>query len=247
LAEQAKAKSKINKFFMQFALYRFVYFKLHRKNKGWPNWISHTDEERIETCLGMLKSRPDSEWYITEKIDGQSGTFFIGTKRSWGIKKRMFGVCSRNIRLSKPDNTSYWAMAKKYDIEKKLLALKKNGIVVQGECMGGKIQGNKYKLKEQDFFVFNVIDNGEKYSLEQTTDFCEKHGFKMVPIIKNSWIFNNADRSAQEIIKEITEMSIGKSLLNENIWREGLVFRLKSNPNISFKKINPEFELAYPQ
>jgi len=246
LAEQALSKSKINKFFMNFRLYRFIYFRLHRKNKGWPVWIPHTDEERIEVCLGILKNRPNSEWYITEKIDGASGSFFIATKKIWGIKKLQFGVCSRNIRLSKPDNSAYWKMAQKYDMEKKLLALKKSGIVLQGECMGGKIQGNKYQLKEPDFFVFNVIDNGTKYSLEKMVEFCKEHGFKTVPIISDSWIFKGDGRTSQDIIKEITDMSIGRSKLNSDIWREGIVVRLKSNPNISYKKINPEFSLKYP-
>jgi len=247
LAEQNTPKSKINKFFMNFGLYRFIYFRLNRKDKGWPSNVPHTDEERIETILSVVTSRPNSEWYVTEKVDGSSGTFYIGTKRTWGIKKLFFGVCSRNIRLSKPDNSAYWKMAIKYDIEKKLLTLKRPGIVCQGECMGGKIQGNKYQLKEPDFFVFNVIDNGTKYSLEKMVEFCKEHGFKTVPIISESWVFRGEGRTSQEIIKEITDMSIGKSKLNPDIWREGIVVRLKSNPNISFKKINPRFSLEYNQ
>jgi hypothetical protein len=247
LAEQFKSKSKINKFFMNFALYRYIYFKFNHKDKGWPNWIPHTDEERIQSCVRMLINRPNSEWYITEKLDGQSGTFFIGNKKTWGIKKLEFGVCSRNIRLSKPDNSSYWAMAEKYDIKKKLLELEEAGIVVQGECVGQKIQKNKYGLEEQDFFVFNVIDNGTKYTLGQMKVFCLQNGFKTVPIINESWTFNNCDRPVSEIIKELVTMSIDKSVLNKDIWREGIVLRLKEDPNVSFKVINPEFLLKYSE
>jgi hypothetical protein len=246
LDEQFHSKSKINKFFMNFALYRFIYFKLNRKDKGWPSWIAKTDEERIEVCLKTLTSRPDSEWYVSEKIDGQSASYFVATKKHWGIKKLYFGVCSRNVRLAKPNNSTYWKIADKYNICDKLLKLQKTGIVVQGEICGGKVQGNKYKLPELDFFVFNVIDNGIKYSLSQMQFFCKTNGLKTVPIMKENWIFNNAKRSAQEIIEEITQMSIGKSVLHPEIWREGLVFRLKNNPDISFKKINPEFLLKYP-
>jgi len=245
LAEQSRAKSKVLKFFMNFALFRLIYFRLNRKDKGWPGWISHSDEERIEQCLSVLKNRPNSEWYITSKIDGQSATYFIETIRKWGISKLKFGVCSRNIRLSKPDNSTYWKMAEKYDIEKKLLLLQKSGIVVQAEIAGGKIQDNKYKLPELDMFVFNVIDNGTRYSWGKMVTFCNNMGFKTVPLISESWTFTDADRSSQEIIKEITEMSIGKSALNKDIWREGIVVRLKCDPNVSFKKINPEFNLQY--
>jgi len=196
----------------------------------------------------MLTSRPNSEWYITEKLDGSSGTFFVGTKRSLGIKKLEFGVCSRTVRLGKPDNSSYWAMAKKFNISERLQELGEAGIVVQGECVGGKIQGNKYKLPEQDFFVFNVIDNGTKYTLNQMKVFCLQNGFKTVPIISESWTFTGVgNRSVPDVIKELIGMSVGKSLLNKDIWREGIVVRLKEDPNVSFKVINPEFELAYPQ
>jgi RNA ligase (TIGR02306 family) len=230
---------------MQFALYRLIYFKLHKKDKGWPDWIPHTDEERIQTCAKMLINRPNSEWYITEKLDGQSGTFFIGFKKIWGIDKLDFGVCSRNIRLSKPDNSSYWTMAKKYDIGKKLLNFNKSGIVIQGECIGPRIQKNKYGLNEQDFFVFNIIDNGIKYNFNQMKVFCELNGLKCVPIIDENWIFNNCNRSVPEIIKELINLSTGKSSLNKDVWREGIVVRLKDNPNVSFKVINPEFSLKY--
>jgi len=246
LAEQCHSKSKINKFFMHFAPYRFVYFKLNHKDKGWPSWIAHTDEERIQACARMLTSRPGSEWYVTEKVDGQSATFFLGTKRSWGIKKLEFGVCSRKVRLGKPDSSSYWSMAKKYKIEDKLRDLEEPGFVIQGEDCGPKIQDNKYGLAEQDLFVFNVIDNGTKYTLGQMQTFCMMNELKTVPVVMATWIFEDKCRTTQEIIKELVAMSVGKSVLNKDIWREGLVFRLKSDPNVSFKVINPEFSLKYP-
>ena len=245
LAEQARSQSKVNKFFMKFAWYRFIYFKLHHKDKGWPKWIAQTDEERCQTCVRMLVSRPNSEWYISEKLDGQSSTFFVGTERRWGIKRLEFGVCSRKVRLGKPDNSSYWAMANKYDIGKKLLGFKRAGIVVQGECCGPKIQKNKYQLDEQDLFVFNVIDNGVKYTLGQMKIFCAQNGLKVVPVVNEAWTFTNCDRPVPEIIKELVTMSAGTSILNKNTLREGLVFRLQENPNVSFKVINPNFSIKY--
>jgi hypothetical protein len=245
LDEQSHSKSKINKFLMNFSLYRFIYFNLNRKDKGWPSWIAKTDEERIQTCAKILTSRPESEWYVTEKVDGQSGTYFVGTKRHWGINRLIFGVCSRNVRLGKPNNSSYWAMAEKYNIAAKLLDLEEAGIVVQGECVGPKIQKNKYQLGEQDFLVFNVIDNGRKYALEEMEIFCIQNGFKMVPVINKNWTFNLCNCSTPDIIKELVNMSIGKSVLNPDVWREGIVVRLKDDPNVSFKVINPNFSLKY--
>jgi len=238
-------KNKIVKYMMSFAWFRFIYFKLNRKDKGWPSWIAHTDEENFQVCMRMLTSRPNEEWYVGEKIDGQSGTFFVERVRKWGVTKLNFGVCSRNIRLGKPDESSYWKIARKYDLENKLLSLKKAGIVIQGEIVGGKVQGNKYALPELDMYVFNVIENGERYSLEKMIEFCKQHKFKCVPIIYNSWVLKNPERPIQEIVKELLDWSNGKSVLNNNILREGFVLRLKSNTNISFKIRSPEFLLKY--
>jgi hypothetical protein len=245
LAEQHTPKSKINRFLMRFAPYRFVYSRLHHHNKGWPSWISKTDEERIQTCAGMLMKRQNSEWYITEKLDGQSGTFFVGTKRRWGIRQLDFGVCSRNIRLGKPDNSSYWAMAKKYGLNEILVGTGTPGIVVQGECCGPKIQKNKYQLAEQHLFVFNLVFDGVRYTLDQMQIFCERNGLRTVPIISESWTFKDGGRSVPEVVKELVAMSIGPSVLNRDSPREGLVFRLKEDPSVSFKVINPEFSLKY--
>lgn len=246
LAELHTPKSRINKFFMHFAPYRFVYFKLHRKEKGWPSWVAKTDEERIQACAGMLMSRPNSEWYVTEKLDGQSGTFFVGTKRRWGIRRQDFGVCSRNIRLGKPDNSSYWAMAEKYGIAEKLCEIGP-GIVVQGECCGPRIQKNKYQLAEQDLFVFNVVQDGKRYLLNQTKSFCIVNGLKTVPVISETWTFKDCGRSVPEVIKELVAMSVGVSVLSKDALREGLVFRLKTDPNVSFKVINPSFSMKHDE
>ena len=243
--EEQAHKSKVNKFFMQFGLYRFIYFRLNKKNKGWPGFFAHTDEENLQNCLGMLTSRPNEEWYVAEKIDGKSFSAFIERTRKWGRTKLKFGVCSRNIRLSKPDTSDYWKMAKKYDLENKLLSLNKAGIVIQAEIAGGKVQGNKYALPELDMYVFNVIEGGERYSLEKMKEFCLQHGLKMVPILYDSWVLKNPERPVQEIVKELLDWSNGKSVLNNNVLREGLVLRLKKNTNISFKIRSPDFLIKF--
>ena len=85
---------------------------------------------------------------VTEKVDGQSATYFL---QKISRRKYEFGVCSRNIRLGAPDNSSYWAIARKYDIEnvlKKLIG-EYQTIVLQGEICGDGIQGNKYRSGNQ--------------------------------------------------------------------------------------------------
>jgi ATP-dependent RNA circularization protein (DNA/RNA ligase family) len=175
-------------------------------------------------------------------VDGSSATFYTVNHKKWGFKKLVFGVCSRNIAVGKGNN-NYWNVAQKYDLQKKMLALKKNKLVIQGECAGGKIQGNKYKIEGLELFVFNVIENGRRYTLDEMVKFCDQMGLKTVPIIQRDWrIF--FDVQAPEAVKRVVGMSIGKSVLYD-VQREGLVFRLVDDPRVSFKAINPEFLLKF--
>ena len=246
LAKNFKSKSKILTFMMQFAIFRWIYFKLNHVDKGWPRWCTHTDEIRVQVCAKLFINNMDKLWYVAEKIDGQSATIFYHKSKKWGIPNWIFGVCSRNIWLKRPNESSYWRMAKKYDLENKLAKLKKE-IVIQAECTGVAIQGNKYELPEVDLFVFNVIIDGQRCSVSEMESFCNEMGLKTVPIVDRSFDPKSLGNISEirDIVHALLKMSNGKSILNANTIREGLVFRLIENPNISFKVISPEFELKY--
>jgi hypothetical protein len=248
MSNKSKSKSKVLKFFMQFSFFRFVYFSINKKDKGWPAWIQKTDETRIQVCAKILKNNPNARFYVTEKLDGQSATYYT-TKPSGGIfkkfKKLTFGVCSRNIRLGKKDNSNYWTVATKYDIKKKLLDINEDKLVVQGEIVGTKVQQNKYKLNELQFYVFNVIRNGVRCNYPELVDFCNQYNFKLVPVVSDNWTLNCKNTETHDIVKTIIDMTDRKSELNKETPIEGLVFRLYDNPSVSFKAINPKFLLKY--
>ncbi len=66
--------NKLKKFMMRYSWFRRLF--LSRKQKeGFPYWVSKTDEERIQNIPYVLEQFKDSEVYITEKIDYQSGTW----------------------------------------------------------------------------------------------------------------------------------------------------------------------------
>ncbi|MDD5014737.1 MAG: RNA ligase family protein [Atribacterota bacterium] len=246
LAKNFKSKSKTLTFLMQFAIFRWIYFKLNHVDKGWPQWISHTDELRFQVCVKKLINNMNKLWYISEKVDGQSGTFFYHKSKKCGIPNWFFGVCSRNIWIKKPNESSYWRMAKKYDLEKKLSELKKE-VVIQGECTGVAIQDNKYALSEVDFFVFNVILDGKRCSIKEMESFCHAMGLKTVPIVDRAFNPESLGNISEirDVVQAILKMSNGISQLNSNTIREGIVLRLIENPEISFKAISPEFDLKY--
>ena len=67
-------KNKLKKFMMRYSWFRKLFLSKTGK-KGWPYWVSKTDEERIQNIPHVLEQFKDCEVYITEKIDYQSVTF----------------------------------------------------------------------------------------------------------------------------------------------------------------------------
>lgn len=252
LLNQNTHKNPLHKFLMKYKLYRKLYSKLHTQPKGgFPSWIKKTDETRLQVLTGMFNevvAKNDTDkpivFDVTEKLDGQSATYFVKVHRKLGIfRDYEFGVCSRNMRLKIPTDSSYWTIAKQLDMENVLkdIAKKYNAdtVVLQGEICGGKIQGNKYKIDDYKLFAFNLIIDGEKYRTFDMDFILGSYGIETVPILVNGIKLKNT-------IDDMVEFSKGNSEIQSETKREGLVFRNMKN-DISFKVINPDFLLKYDE
>ena len=117
--------------------------ELSGKVKGnFPSFLRKTDEERVQNLTKEYEQyiQSDQKFYITEKLDGSSATFYF--------KDGVFGVCSRNLELLETAENTFWKVARELDLENKM---KKFGInmSLQGELIGEGIQGNPYKIKGQ--------------------------------------------------------------------------------------------------
>jgi len=239
-------KSKLKKFLLRYSLFRRLF--LSKKGKsGFPYWVSKTDEERIQNIPQVLKQYKDKIFYITEKIDYQSGTWtgkmvprFNGILSKLPFKKYQFVVCSRNLTTN-DKNSLYWKIAKKYNLEQ---ILKENPtLTIQGEQGDTKVQGNKYGVTEPTMWVFNIIDHekGYHYDYHEMNMFCKKYNLNIVP-------FLGMDRLEYlgDTVDKIINLTKGKSTL-ANIPREGIVFRcIEDGKKISsFKAINPDFLLKF--
>lgn len=237
LTKQPKTPTNpVVKFLMRFKWYRRMFMKPKRKG-GFPDWVVKTDETRIQnlTTLFDIERKKGTLFSVTEKVDGQSATYFL---QKISRRKYEFGVCSRNTRLGTPDNSSYWTIARKYDIEnvlKKLIG-EYQTIVLQGEICGDGIQGNKYHISGYDFFAFNLIYPDHKCTTAEIKETLAPFGIKSVPIVEEG-------KALPETIAELVEYSKGKSVVRKEQKREGVVMRNVQN-NISFKVINPDFLLA---
>jgi hypothetical protein len=229
--------NRIHRFFGKYPWYRKLFFK--PKKSGFPKFIKKTDEDRIQTMPHICENEKDTIFSISEKLDGQSGTWFlVKNPKKWYQfgDKYTFGVCSRNIHLSRPDNSSYWTIAKQYDIENVLKNLIGDNeyIVLQGEIIGEGIQKNKYKVKGYDMYAFNLIYPDKIIDSLMAALTLDKYGIKFVPVLDIHF-------KLRDTIKECVECAKGKSKLL-NIDREGLVVR-NYEKGISFKIINPDFLL----
>ncbi|MDP3641567.1 MAG: RNA ligase family protein [Bacteroidota bacterium] len=83
-----------------------------------PSFIPKTDETRVQVIQKLLDKYKGEKCYVTEKVDGSSGTYYINNGE--------FGVCSRNLELLEDDENSFWKVARELDIENKLRSLNGN-------------------------------------------------------------------------------------------------------------------------
>ncbi len=209
-----------------------------------PSFIPKTDETRVQVLQHVLDKYKGTKCYVTEKVDGSSGTFFL--------YKGEFGVCSRNLELLEDEENSFWKVAREMDIENKLRSLNGN-FAIQGELVGEGIQSNKLKLRGQKILFFNAfdIDKFEYLPFQQFFNLMNKLELPTVPLITSDYELEND-------IDSIIKMATIKSKIYPDVWAEGIVIRpltenldlLLSNENfndgrVSFKAINPEFLLKY--
>jgi RNA ligase (TIGR02306 family) len=168
------------------------------------------------------------KFYVTEKLDGSSATFYV--------KDEVFSVCSRNLELLETEGNTFWKVAKELDLEGKLRTLGFN-VCLQGELIGEGVQGNPYKLKGQTVRFFNGfnIDTQENIPFLEFVEITQKLGLKTVPILEFDFDLPNS-------IDNMLEYAESSSSLNTNFSREGVVVR-SYDRTISFKSISNQFLL----
>jgi RNA ligase (TIGR02306 family) len=195
---------------------------------NFPSFLKKTDEERVQNLSKEFESYKNEEFYVTEKLDGSSVTYYV--------KDEVFGVCSRNLDLLEDENNSMWKFATETGLRDRMVKLGKN-IAIQGEIIGEGIQGNPYQRIGQTVKIFNGfdIDKYDYLSLEELLELVKILEVKTVPIL-------DLEFTLPETIDELLLMAEGKSVLNLKAEREGLVIR-SHDRKISFKSISNKFLL----
>lgn len=209
-----------------------------------PAFLPKTDETRVQVLEPLLDRCRGEKFFITEKLDGTSFTAFL--------RDDEFGLCSRNQWLDETDKTQTLVrLADELDLPTKLRSIRDRfGIqpAIQGEVIGPGLQGNKYGLKRVELRVFNVLD----ISRFQLVD---RDVYQAVlPAVGLTGVPELGEFVLNQSVDELVEMSIGTSVLNPQVQREGIVIRPaveRSEPELggrlSFKVINPKFLLKFDE
>ena len=196
-----------------------------------PSVIPKTDQERIQNLSAELAEwkTENLSWEITEKLDGSSMTVYV-------IDGEV-GVCSRNLDLKRNVDNSLWRAAIRHDLEEKLKIAGGN-IAVQGELIGNGIQGNKYQMRDQDFYVYDIydIDAGRYYTPAERKAFVEVFKLNHCPVL-------HSNTEIIDSVESLLKLAEGKSVMGTvGCEREGLVFKCNEK-TVSFKAISNKFLL----
>ena len=224
-------------------LFLFLGNKRDKKAAFWPSWVVKTDEERVQN-LPQLFPPDDTEWFVTEKVDGTSTTF---TMKRLKRNKYEFYVCSRNVCFDKPEKEEklfyetnvYTEMAIKYNAEEVLKNILDEYrdiefVTIQGETYGKSVQQRDYHMNNVDFKTFNLIfgyKNGtvKRFNPKEMTEILDLYNIPCVPILDEHFKLPNS-------IDEMVAYADGNSVIDGD-YREGVVLRTADGVN-SFKAVS---------
>ena len=200
-----------------------------------PGFIPKTDQERIQNLTAEFADWTERKlhWEVTEKLDGSSMTVYVFDEDE--------GVCSRNLNLRETPGNSLWTVARRNDLIGKIRSTGQN-LAFQGELIGEGIQGNPYKIKGQEFYLFDIYDIGAgRYLLPlERQALAARLRVLCVPTVAAH--ANPYDTLGITDIAQMLKFAEGKSTLMNTTEREGLVFKGHEEA-VSFKAISNKFLL----
>jgi RNA ligase (TIGR02306 family) len=200
-----------------------------------PTFIPKTDQERIQNLSTEFAQWQTDKlaWEVTEKLDGSSMTVYVNDDDT--------GVCSRNLNLKDAESNTLWQVAHRDQIISAIVESGRN-LAVQGEIVGEGIQGNPYKIKGQSFYTFDIYDIDAKryFNPVERNEFCELYQLLHVPVL--AFKAEPYDTLGIVSVADMLKFAEGKSNLNAQTEREGVVFKAHSLDQ-SFKAISNRFLL----
>ncbi|OIW34600.1 hypothetical protein CONLIGDRAFT_709916 [Coniochaeta ligniaria NRRL 30616] len=180
-----------------------------------PGFILQPAWERAQNIGDLFRTRGDTTYQITEKLDG------------WKCKDAMektdgrVGVCSRTQDWLENGENLFWKVALELRLPEKIQKVG-GDIAIQGEIVGSTIMGNSMGFAEGEhtFLVFAIWDIAQQryMSARQTWDICEKLEIPHTPVIG----YRKLNQFASDL-QDLVDKAEGKGMKGQ--LREGLVFK----------------------
>lgn len=172
---------------------------------------------------------------VTVKLDGSSMTVYHN--------KGTYGVCSRNLDLTRDSENVFWKTAITTGILPYMVQDGRN-LAIQGELMGPGVQGNRENLKDHAFFVFDVYDVDQaRYMtpderaayMDDAFNYTSK-SFMHVPLLPPITLYEGAP------VSEFLDYADKQKSFDHDV-AEGVVFKSYEVDGPSFKAISNKFLL----
>lgn len=216
--------------------------ELRGKVRMWEDWITHTDEERVQNLDKITQDAilaEKNQFIATEKIDGTSCTIWAKVEDDGNMR---YGVCSRNWGLEEDDDNTYWKLAKTQLIgeddlyispleyvktqayNQATLRNEPASCVLQGEIFGENIQNNPLGQKGQHIRFFNLFINGRQVMYDELKE--------KFPELLPCWVPLH-DLTLPDTIDEMVKQPDGittKVPNSKEAQIEGIVWRHRTKP-----------------
>lgn len=207
-----------------------------------PGWARVTDAERLQNLPEYFELYSEDEWEATLKMDGTSCSFMFDPEGN-------FKVCGRDCEIA-DGNNHYWAIARELRMKERMEVFHR-GVQIAGEICGPGIQKNRANLDKWTFFLFDIFDaqvgrhlnSYERFNFMHNLNGIWKPGttneIQHVPVLASGKLLKQYPTF--ESLLEWVESQKGYNGTRP----EGVVFKNKRDPNISFKLINNKYLIRY--
>lgn len=143
-----------------------------------PYTVPYTDETRVQAAPELIQEFAGIDYYISTKMDGSS--------HSISIDENGVHVTGHNYEYKDDGNSSFYNFVNERGYKNAIEAFKeKEGLstlTIQGEFCGAGIQKNRLKLAKPEWYVFTIMENGKRVSLNRMLEICSEVGLTNVPI-----------------------------------------------------------------
>lgn len=190
-----------------------------------PEGVGRYDIEGIERFPSAVEDLMQQVCWITEKLEG------MNYSATYDVTDDKLYVSSRNNTIvEKEDGThSFWETTRELGLDVVIKNIQKKyfpnckKITIRGEFIGPGIQSNIYKLKKFAIYIFDILVDRSYIDSNMLLHIAEQGDLGSIPLVPT--ISKDLTLIGWLNGRTIADASNGKSLLEPNTKREGIVIK----------------------